>query len=138
MILQAMYTALSLPADDASMLVVRHITDMLLQKTPRLEAWAAQTTHGRTRLSFLSGLQCAAYYLHVVMSEFLSVQSIVVGFAPALLSLHTIPDARHRVASANLAQARAEARTFGGERRAAIRARVTEFEQNKGREEPSS
>jgi hypothetical protein len=33
-----MYTALSLPADDANMLVVGHITNMLLQKTPRLEA----------------------------------------------------------------------------------------------------
>jgi len=64
--------------------------------------------------------------------------AIVVGFAPALLSLHTIPDARHRAASANLAQARAEARTFGNERRAAIHERVAEFERNKGREEPSS
>jgi hypothetical protein len=65
-------------------------------------------------------------------------QSIVVGFAPALLSLHSIPDARHRAASANLAQARAEARTFGDERRAAIRARVTEFERDKGREDTPS
>jgi hypothetical protein len=32
-----MYIALSLPADDASMLVVKHITNMLLQKTPRPE-----------------------------------------------------------------------------------------------------
>ncbi|KAF8468111.1 hypothetical protein DFH94DRAFT_777198 [Russula ochroleuca] len=64
--------------------------------------------------------------------------SIAVGFAPALLSLHTIPDARHRAASANLAQARAEARTFGNERRAAIRARVAEFERNKGRDETPS
>jgi len=62
----------------------------------------------------------------------------VVGFAPALLSLHTIPDARHRAASANLAQARAEARTFGDERRTAIRARVTEFERDKGREDSPS
>lgn len=62
----------------------------------------------------------------------------MVGFAPALLSLHTIPDARHRAASANLAQARAEARTFGNERRAAIHARVAEFERKKGGEEPSS
>jgi hypothetical protein len=36
--LQTMYTVLSLPADDASMLVVRHITNMPLQKTPRPEA----------------------------------------------------------------------------------------------------
>jgi len=64
--------------------------------------------------------------------------SIVVGFAPALLSLHAIPDARHRAASANLARARAEARTFGDERRAAIRARVVEFDRNKGGEEPLS
>jgi hypothetical protein len=62
----------------------------------------------------------------------------VVGFAPALLSLHTIPDARHRAASANLARARAEARTFGDERRAAIRARVTEFERDKSREDSPS
>ncbi|KAN0129358.1 hypothetical protein V8E53_012842 [Lactarius tabidus] len=47
--------------------------------------------------------------------------ALVVGFVPALLSLHAIPDARHRAASANLAQARADARTFGDERRAAIR-----------------
>ncbi len=53
------------------------------------------------------------------------------GFAPALLSLHAIPDARHRAASAKLAQARAEARTFGNERRTAIRARVAEFERNR-------
>jgi hypothetical protein len=72
------------------------------------------------------------------MTGFSSVQSIVVGFAPALLSLHTIPDARHRAASANLARARAEARTFGDERRTAIRARVVDFERNKGREEPLS
>jgi hypothetical protein len=45
-------------------------------------------------------------------------QALVVGFVPALLSLHAIPDARHRAASANLAQARADARTFGDERRA--------------------
>ena len=61
----------------------------------------------------------------------------MLGFAPALLSLHTIPDARHRAASANLAQARAEARSFGDERRAAIRARVTEFERSKGHEDSS-
>ena len=60
------------------------------------------------------------------------------GFVPALVSLHTIPDARHRAASTNLAQARAEARTFGDERRAAIRARVAEFERDKEREEPLS
>jgi hypothetical protein len=36
--LETMYTALSLPADDASMLVVRHFTNMLRQKTPRPEA----------------------------------------------------------------------------------------------------
>jgi hypothetical protein len=65
-------------------------------------------------------------------------QSIVVGFAPALLSLHTIPDARHRAASANLAQARAEARTFGDERRAAIHARVAAFERHRGREDSDS
>jgi len=65
-------------------------------------------------------------------------QSIVVGFAPALLSLHTIPDARHRAASVNLAQARAEARTFGDERRAAIRARVAEFERSKEHEDSPS
>ena len=62
----------------------------------------------------------------------------MVGFAPALLSLHTIPDARHRAASANLAQARAEARTFGDERRAAIRSRVAEFERSKGHEDSPS
>lgn len=75
---------------------------------------------------------------HPLVSEFSSMQSIAVGFAPALLSLHTIPDERHRAASANLAQARAEARMFGNERRAAIRARVAEFEQNKGRDETPS
>ncbi|KAI9455033.1 hypothetical protein F5148DRAFT_1300683 [Russula earlei] len=64
--------------------------------------------------------------------------SIVVGFAPALLSLHTIPNARHRAASANLAEARAAARTFGDERRAAIRARVAEFERKKGNDESLS
>ena len=53
---------------------------------------------------------------------------------PALLSLHAIPDARHRAASANLAQARADARTFGDERRAAIRARVAELELDQGKE----
>ena len=53
---------------------------------------------------------------------------------PALLSLHAIPDARHRAASANLAQARADARTFGHERRAAIRARVAELELDQGKE----
>ena len=71
-------------------------------------------------------------------SPIVFLQSIVVGFAPALLSLHTIPDARHRAASANLARARAEARTFGDERRAAIRARVAEFECDKGREDSPS
>ncbi|KAN0129367.1 hypothetical protein V8E53_012851 [Lactarius tabidus] len=63
--------------------------------------------------------------------------ALVVGFVPALLSLHAIPDARHRAASANLAQARADARTFGDERRAAIRARVAELELEQGKEEPS-
>lgn len=71
-------------------------------------------------------------------SPSLDPQSIVVGLAPALLSLHTIPDARHRAASANLAQARAEARTFGDERRAAIRARVAEFGRSKGDEDSPS
>ena len=61
-------------------------------------------------------------------------QSLVVGFVPALLSLHTVPDARHRAASANLAQARADARTFGDERRASIRARVAELELEQGKE----
>ena len=61
-------------------------------------------------------------------------QALVVGFVPALLSLHAIPDARHRAASANLAQARADARTFGDERRAAIRARVAELELDQGKE----
>ena len=62
------------------------------------------------------------------------------GFVPALLSLHAIPDARHRAASANLAQARADARTFGDERRTAIRARVAELELGKEhkKEEDSS
>ncbi|KAH8980509.1 hypothetical protein EDB86DRAFT_2980010 [Lactarius hatsudake] len=64
--------------------------------------------------------------------------SLVVGFLPTLLSLHTIPDARHRAASANLARARADARTFGDERRAAIRARVAEFEQGRENKEESS
>lgn len=64
--------------------------------------------------------------------------SLVVGFLPTLLSLHTIPDARHRAASANLARARADARTFGDERRAAIRARVVEFEQGRENKEDSS
>ncbi|KAN0129370.1 hypothetical protein V8E53_012860 [Lactarius tabidus] len=41
--------------------------------------------------------------------------ALVVGFVPASLSLHAIPDARHRAASANLAQALADARTFGDE-----------------------
>lgn len=63
--------------------------------------------------------------------------SLVVGFVPALLSLHTIPDARHRSASANLAQARSEARTFGDERRAAIRARVAEFERDREHKDES-
>ena len=61
-------------------------------------------------------------------------QALVVGFVPALLSLHAIPDARHRAASANLAQARADARTFGDERRAAIRARVAELELDQSKE----
>jgi hypothetical protein len=66
-------------------------------------------------------------------------QALVVGFVPALLSLHAIPDARHRAASANLAQARADARTFGDERRAAIRARVAELElEEQGNEESST
>lgn len=65
------------------------------------------------------------------------VQSLLVGFVPALLSLHSIPDARHRAASANLAQARADARTFGDERRAAIRARVAELERGREDEEES-
>ncbi|KAI9449963.1 hypothetical protein BJY52DRAFT_1126273 [Lactarius psammicola] len=64
--------------------------------------------------------------------------TLVVGFVPTLMSLHTIPDARHRAASANLARARADARTFGDERRAAIRARVAEFEQGKEHKEESS
>jgi len=62
----------------------------------------------------------------------------VVGFGPALLSLNSVRDARHRAASANLAQARAEARTFGDERRAAIRARVAEFGRKEGSEGPLS
>jgi len=33
-----MHSVLSLPADDASMLVVRHITNTRLQKPPRPEA----------------------------------------------------------------------------------------------------
>jgi len=69
---------------------------------------------------------------------FVGLVSIVMGFGPALLSLHSAPDARHRAASANLAQARAEGRMFGDERRAAIRARVAEFGRNKGSEGPLS
>jgi len=64
--------------------------------------------------------------------------SIVVGFGPALLSLHSVSDARHRAASANLAQARAEARMFGDERRAAIRARLAESGRKEGSEGPLS
>ena len=59
----------------------------------------------RTPSSFLSFTRSSD--VHTLM------QSLVVSFMSALLSLHTIPDVRHRAASANLAQARVDARTFG-------------------------
>ncbi|KAI0262339.1 hypothetical protein BC834DRAFT_972133 [Gloeopeniophorella convolvens] len=65
---------------------------------------------------------------------FVGVTSLVIGFAPALMSLYTIPDRRHRTASANLAQARADARAYGHERREAIHAHVAEYERQKAAE----
>jgi hypothetical protein len=63
MVSQTMYTVPSLHADDASMPIVTHITSVRHQKARRQEA---QTMHGRTRLSSLSGSQCAPHRLHIL------------------------------------------------------------------------
>jgi len=108
-----------------------------LARRRRQHAWR-QAHHRRAASESAGGLSSVddAWKDQVII--FVGLVSIVMGFGPALLSLHSAPDARHRAASANLAQARAEGRMFGDERRAAIRARVAEFGRNKGSEGPLS
>ncbi|KAI0040063.1 hypothetical protein FA95DRAFT_1566725 [Auriscalpium vulgare] len=61
--------------------------------------------------------------------------SLIVGFAPALLSMSNVHEQRHLSASANLAAARREAREYGLERRKEIRKRVTEYKGERERPE---
>lgn len=64
-----MYTVPSLHADDASMPIVEHITSVQHQKARRREAWAAQTMHGRTRLSSLLDSRCALRRHRILVSK---------------------------------------------------------------------
>ena len=53
-----------------------------------------------------------------------SAQTLVVGLSPGLFLYPSALERRHRMASANLAQARKDARRFGEERRKDVRRRV--------------
>lgn len=95
------------------------------------------TTNGKTRSSpvrlFLYAL--LSLFASSFFSEVMASQAIGVAVFPSLLYVSPEQiERRHKSAAANLAQARAEAREYGWQRRAEIRRRVREHqdEERKG------